>query len=148
MHTFGATKKPLILLEEREGLIRKRPSFPLSGTHPSPGSASVWRSVTTSPNLLLSTSRRTPCTLWSLVGNTAAPHWVVKRGSRWLVLRPPCKTTVTGKDLTPRVTVKKTAKQESVSFLTMKTNANPVIPGSGLVLVDIPTTPTHVEMKH
>ena len=57
-------------------------------------------------------------------------------------------STVTGKDLTPIVTVKKTAKQESVSFLTMKTNANPVIPGSGLVLVDIPTTPTHVEMKH
>ena len=110
MHTFGATKKPLILLEERQDLIRKRPSFPLTGTHRSPGSASVWRSVTTSPNLLLSTSGRTPCTLWSLMGNTAAPHLVVKRGSRWLVLRPPCKTTVTGKDLTPRVTREKDSK--------------------------------------
>ena len=39
-------------------------------------------------------------------------------------------------------------KPESVSSLTTKTNANPVIPGSSLVLVDIPTTSTRVEMMH
>ena len=146
MQTFGATKKPLILLEERLDLICKRPSFPPTGTHLSPRSASVWRSTSSRSSLLSSTSRRTPCTLWSLMGITAAPHWVVTRGIHWLVLRPTCNTTVTGKDLTPRVTVNKwiRTKQESVSFLTMKTNANHVIPGSGLVLVDIPTTPTHV----
>ena len=150
MQTFGATKKPLILLEERLDLICKRPSFPPTGTLLSPRSASVWRSTSSRSSLLSSTSRRTPCTLWSLMGITAEPHWLVTRGSHWLVLRPPCNTTVTGKDLTPRVTVNKwiRTKQESVSFLTMKTNANHVIPGSGLVLVDIPTTPTHVEMKH
>ena len=87
MQTFGATKKPLILLEERLDLICKRPSFPPTGTHLSPRSGSVWRSTSSRSSLLSSTSRRTPCTLWSLMGITAAPYWVVTRGSHWLVFK-------------------------------------------------------------
>ena len=99
----GETKKPLTLMEGRLGLTRRRPNCPPTGTHPSPRSASVWRLANRS-GLLSSTSRRIPCTLWSLMGNTAKPHWVVKRGSHWLVLMPPCSTTVTRKDLiTPGV---------------------------------------------
>ena len=64
-----------------------------------------------------------------------------------MVLNPPCSSTVAGKDLTPRVTANKAAKQELASLVTNKTTAIPVTPESGLVLVDIPTTPTHVEMK-
>ena len=52
---------------------------------------------------------------------------------------------VTRKDLMLWVAL---PKPELVSSLTTKTNANPVIPGSSLVLVDIPTTSTRVEMMH
>ena len=38
-------------------------------------------------------------------------------------------------------------KQESVYLVTVKTTALLVTPELGLVLVGIPTTPTHVEMK-
>ena len=92
----GATRKPLTFLEGRLGLTTMKRSFPPTGTHPSPRSASVWRSVSRS-GLLSSTSRRTPCTLWSLMGSTATPHWVVTSGSHWLVLGPHCRKTVTRK---------------------------------------------------
>ena len=131
---FGATTKPLTFLEGRLGLTTMKRSFPPTGTHPSPRSASVWRSVSRS-GLLSSTSRRTPCTLWSLMGSTVTPHWVVTSGSHWLVLGPHCRKTVTRKDLTPSVTIKSyLLKRESASLVTMKTNAIPVTPESGLVL--------------
>ena len=139
----GATTKPLTFLEGRLGLTTMKRSFPPTGTHPSPRSASVWRSVSRS-GLLSSTSRRTPCTLWSLMGNTAAPHWAVTRGCRWLVLVPPCSAIVTEKDLTPRVTVKTLLMRESASLVTIKTIALPVTPESGLVLEEKKRTPTHV----
>ena len=144
---FGATRKPLTFLEGRLGLTTVKRSFPPTGTHPSPRSASVWRSVTASPSLLLSTSRRTPCTLWSLMGNTAAPHWVVTRGSRWLVLRPPCRTTVTRKGSMLMVSTWTTPKQESVYLVTMKTAAIVVTPELGLVLEENMITTTRVETK-
>ena len=101
-HVTGQTKKPLPLTEGRLGSTHRKPNFPPTGTHPSPRSVSVWRSANRS-GLLSSTSRRTPCTLWSLMGNTATPHWGVTHGSHWLALRPPCRLVVTGKDLTLRV---------------------------------------------
>ena len=117
----GATKKPLTLTEGRLDSTHGRPNFPPTGTHPSPRSASAWRSVNRL-GLLSSTSRRTPCTLWSLMGNTATPHWVVTPGSHWLVPRAPYRLAVTRKDLMPRatgsITVKTWLKQELVSLET------------------------------
>ena len=40
-HVTGQTKKPLPLTEGRLVSIYRRPSFPPTGTHPSPRSASV-----------------------------------------------------------------------------------------------------------
>ena len=131
MRSYGETKKPLTLTEGRLGLTHRRPNFPPTGTHPSPRSASVWRSASRS-SLLSSTSRRTPCTLWSLMGNTATPHWVVTRGSRWLVLMPHCSWTVKRKGSTqslPRVAI---PKQESVFSATIKRIAIHVTPDWGL----------------
>ena len=45
---FGATTKTLTFLEGRLGLTTMKRSFPPTGTHPSPRSASVWRSTTRS----------------------------------------------------------------------------------------------------
>ena len=87
-----ATKKPLTLTEGRLGLTHRRPNFPPTGTRHSPRSASVWR-LTTCSNLLQSTGMPIPCIPeWLLMGKTAALHWIVKRGSCRLVLRPPCVT--------------------------------------------------------
>ena len=144
---FGATRKPLTFLEGRLGLTTVKRSFPPTGTHPSPRSASVWRSVTASPSLLLSTSRRTPCTLWSLMGNTAAPHWVVTRGSRWLVQRPPYSSTVTRKVSMLFVVRFAVPKQESVSLVTTKTIAPLVTLELDLVLEDILIMKIHVETR-
>ena len=144
---IGATTKPLTFLEGRLGLTTMKRSFPPTGTHPSPRSASVWRSVTTSPSLLLSTSRRTPCTLWSLMGNTAAPHWVVTRGSRWLVQRPPYSSTVTRKVSMLFVVRFAVPKQESVSLVTTKTIAPLVTLELDLVLEDILIMKIHVETR-
>ena len=140
----GETKKPLTLTEGRLGLTRRRPNYPPTGTHPSPRSASVWRLANRS-GLLSSTSRRIPCTLWSLMGNTAKPHLAVKRGSHWLVLMPPCSTTVTRKDLTPGVIGRIMVEQESVSLVTMSPTAVPVAPELGLVLEGGLIRATHVE---
>ena len=143
---FGATKKPSTLTEGRLGLTHRRPNFPPTGTHPSPRSASVWRSTTRSI-LLSSTSRRTPCTLWSLMGNTATPHWVVTRGSHWLVLRHPCSTTVTRKGSMLLVLVVSLPKQESVLLVTTKTHAPLVTLELDLVLEDILMIEIHVETR-
>ena len=143
----GATKKPLTLTEGRLGLTHRKPNFPPTGTHPSPRSASVWRSVNSRSSLLSSTSRRTPCTLWSLMGNTAAPYWVVTHGSRWLVLMPPCRTTVTRKDSMLIVVNGKNPKPGSVSLVTTEMIASPVTLELGLVLEDILIKPTLVETK-
>ena len=143
---IGATTKPLTFLEGRLGLTTMKRSFPPTGTHPSPRSASVWRSTTRS-GLLSSTSRRTPCTLWSLMGNTAAPHWVVTRGSRWLVQRPPYSSTVTRKVSTLFVVIFAVPKQESVSLVTTKTIAPIVTLELDLVLEDILIMKIHVETR-
>ena len=134
-------------MEGRLGLTHKRLNCPPTGTLPSPRSASVWRSTTRS-GLLSSTSRRTPCTLWSLMGNTATPHWVVTRGSHWLVLRPPCSSTVTRKDLMQLlVVVLIIPKPESVSLVTTKTIAPCVTLELDLVLEDILIIAAHVETR-
>ena len=143
---IGATTKPLTFLEGRLGLTTMKRSFPPTGTHPSPRSASVWRSTTRS-GLLSSTSRRTPCTLWSLMGNTAAPHWVVTRGSRWLVQRPPYSSTVTRKVSMLFVVRFAVPKQESVSLVTTKTIAPLVTLELDLVLEDILIMKIHVETR-
>ena len=118
-------------MEGRLGLTHKRLNCPPTGTHPSPRSASVWRSASRS-SLLSSTSRRIPCTLWSLMGNTAAPHWVVTSGCHWLDLMPHCRWTVKMKGSTqsvPRVAV---PKQESVFSATIIRIAMHVTPDWGL----------------
>ena len=133
-------------MEGRLGLTHRRPNFPPTGTHPSPRSASVWRSASRS-GLLSSTSRRTPCTLWSLMGNTGAPHWVVTSGSRWLVLRPPCRKTVTRKGSMLLVVILDSLKQESVSLVTIEKIAGTVTLELGLALEEILIRATHVETR-
>ena len=89
----GVVKLNTTFVEERLGLMHKRPSYRPTGTHPSPRSVLEWRSANGSTSLS-STSRPTLCTHWSLMGNTAPPHCVVTRGRRWLVLRPHCSSSV------------------------------------------------------
>ena len=146
MRPFGATKKLSTLTEGRLGLTHERLNCPPTGTLPSPRSASAWRSAKRS-GLLSSTSRRTPCTLWSLMGNTAAPHWVVTSGSHWLVLKPPCSTNVTRMDSMLFVMLLSLPKQESVSLVTTKTHAPLVTLELDLVLEDIMMIATHVETR-
>ena len=146
MTPFGATKKPSTLTEGRLGLTHSRPNFPPTGTHPSPRSALVWRSASRS-SLLLSTSKRTPCTLWSLMGTTAEPHWVVTRGSHWLVLRPPCRPVVTRKVSMLFVKILVLPKPGSVSLVTTTAIAEPVSLALGLVLEDIVLITTHAETR-
>ena len=116
--TSGTTTKHSVLMEGRLGLTYRRLNYPPTGTHPSARSASVWRSTTRSILLSL-TSRRLPCTLWSLMGNTAAPHWVVTSGCRWLDLMPHCSWTVKRKGSTPSVPRVAVPKQESVFSATI-----------------------------
>ena len=119
-------------MEGRLGLTHKRLNCPPTGTHPSPRSASVWRSAKRW-GLLSSTSRRIPCTLWSLMGNTATPHWVVTSGCRWLqVLMPHCSWTVKRKGSMLNVPWVAVPKQESVFSATMKRIAMRVTPDWGL----------------
>ena len=146
MTPFGATKKPSTLTEGRLGLTHRRPNFPPTGTHPSPRSASVWRSASRS-SLLLSTSKRTPCTLWSLMGSTAEPHWVVTRGSHWLVLRPLCSPEVTRKVSMLFVNILVLPKPGSVLLVTTGGIAEAVTLELGLVLEDIMIITTHAETR-
>ena len=145
MTPFGAPKKPLTLTEGRLGLTHRRPNFPPTGTHPSPRSASVWRSTTRSILLSL-TSRRTPRTLWSLMGNTATPHWVVTSGCRWLVLMPHCSGTVKRKGSTQSVPWVIVPKQESVFSATIKQIAMNVTPDWGLGAEGTTMKQIHVEI--
>ena len=57
----GVIKLSTIFVEERLGLMHKRPSYRPTGTHPSPRSVLEWRSANTSTSLS-STSRPTLCT--------------------------------------------------------------------------------------
>ena len=141
---FGRTKTPLTLTAERQGLTRTRQNFPPTGTRPFLRFASAWRSTTRS---ILLKSQRTPmpCIHWSLMGNTATPHWVVTSGSPWLVLMLPCSALVTGKDSMQSVPWLHAPKQESVSLVTRTGIATPVTPGSVSALEEIMTILTHVE---
>ena len=131
-------------MEARLGLTHRRPNFPPTGTHPSPRSASVWRSTTRS---ILSKSLRAPvpCIHWWLMGNTVLLHWVVTSGSPWLVLMLPCSSPVTRKALMQSATGQTAPKQESVSLVTTTEIATLVTQGSGSALEAIVMTLTHVE---
>ena len=142
----GATEMSTILLEARLALTSRRQSYLPIGTHPSPRSASVWRSVISS-GLFWSTGTPTHCSHWSLMGNTAPPHWVVTRGRHWLVHRPHCSLTAIRKDSMRWETVISNPKQESVSPQTSRMTVLPVTPGLVLAQEVYMMTPTLVEMR-
>ena len=129
----GRTKRPMKRLLARMASIYKKQSYQPTGKHPSPRSASVCRLVNNSGS---SSSTRQPnlCIHWSLTGNTAPLRWVVTRGRRLSVRKPPCRKTATWKgSMLKRVT----PKQESASLLTRKIIASLAIPESGLVQEEI-----------
>ena len=130
-------------MEGRLGLTYRRLNYPPTGTHPSPRSASVWRSTTRS-TLLSSKWLPVPCTLWSLMANTARPHWVVSRGSRWLVPEPHCTRIAKKKGSTQSVT--RGPEQKSVYLETMTRIAKTVTPYLGLGLEGTTMITTHVEI--
>ena len=80
------------------------------------------------------------------MGNSAILHWVVKRGSRCLVLMPPCRSIVTRKGLTHGAIGKSAPKQESV-LSERVTTAFPAILESDLALEEKWMTLSHVETK-
>ena len=123
----GATEMVITLLEARLALTHKRPSYQPTGAHPSPRSASVWRLIIRWSSLS-STGTPTHCSHWSLMGNTAPPHWVVTRGSGWLVHGPPCSATAIRKDSMQWETAFVIPKQESASRLTSRMTVVPVTP--------------------
>ena len=127
-------------------LIPKRPSYQPTGTHPSPRSASVWRLVLSSGSLSL-TGTPTHCSRWSLMGNTAPPHWVVTRGSRWLVHGLPCSPTAIRKDSMRLETTFVYPKQESASRLTSRMTVVPVTPELVLAQEVYMMIPTRVGMR-
>ena len=140
---FGATGKRSTLQEGRLGSTLKKLSYQPIGTPPSPRSASVWRSANRS-TLLSSISRPVRCIRWSLMDNTVPPHWVATRGRCYLVLKAPCRFTVTGKGSTLYV---KKIKQESVLSVTKLTTASVATPGSDSVRQVILMAPTLVETR-
>ena len=142
----GVIKLNTTFVEERLGLMHKRPSYRPTGTHPSPRSVLEWRSANRSTSLS-STSRPTLCTHWSLTGNTATSHWVVTRGRIWLVYRLPCRITVTRKASMLCVLLISIQKYESGSLEIMKTTAIAVIPESGLEREENMMTTTRVETR-
>ena len=93
-----ATSTPSTLQEGRLGLIHKKPSCRPTGKLPFPRSVSVWRSASRS-SLSSSPSKPTPCTHWSLTGNSEPPHWVATRGSLWVKPKRPYSVTVARKGL-------------------------------------------------
>ena len=141
---YWSDKSETTFPEGRLGLMHRRPSYRPTGTHPSPRSVLVWRSANRLTSLS-STSRPTLCTQWSLMTNTAPPHWDVTRGRRWLGHRPPYRSTVTRKGSMLWVLLLPIRKQESASLITSKMTAVLVIPESGLVQEGILMTPTRVE---
>ena len=140
----GPTRTSITFLEARLGLIFNRPSYRPTGTRPSPRSVLVWRSANRSTSLS-STSMPTLCTHWSLTANTAPPHWVVTRGRRWLVHKPPYSENVTRKGSMLWAVILTTLKQESASLVTTRIIAITLTRESGLVQVGILMTPTRVE---
>ena len=142
----GATEMPITLLEARLALIPKRPSYQPTGTHPSPRSALVWR-LMVSPSSLSSTGTPTHCSHWSLMGNTVPPHWVVTRGSRWLVHRLPCRSTAVRKDSMRWEATLVNPKQESASRLTGILTVVPVTPASVLAQEVDMMISTRAEMR-
>ena len=142
----GGTEMSTILQEARLALTSRRQSYLPIGTHPSPRSASVWRSVISS-GLFWSTGTPTHCSHWSLMGNTAPPHWVVTRGRHWLVHRPHCSLTAIRKDSMRWETVISNPKQESVSPQTSRMTVLPVTLGLVLAQEVYMMTPTLVEMR-
>ena len=142
----GGTEMSTILQEARLALTSRRQSYLPIGTHPSPRSASVWRSVISS-GLFWSTGTPTHCSHWSLMGNTAPPHWVVTRGRHWLVHRPHCSLTAIRKDSMRWETVISNPKQESASPQTSRMTVLPVTPGLVLAQEVYMMTPTLVEMR-
>ena len=142
----GATEMSTILQEARLALTSRRQSYLPIGTHPSPRSASVWRSVISS-GLFWSTGTPTHCSHWSLMGNTAPPHLVVTRGRHWLVHRPHCNLIAIRKDSMWWDTNLMTPKQESASSLTSRMTVIPVTPELVLAPQVYMMTPTRVEMR-
>ena len=136
---------PITLLEARLALIPKRLSYQPTGTHPSPRSASVRRLIISSGSLS-STGTPTHCSHWSLMGNTVPPHWVVTRGSRWLVHGLPCSSTAIRKD-SMWETALVIQKQESASRLTSRITVVPVTPELVLAQEVYLMIPTRVEMR-
>ena len=136
---------PTTWQEARLDLTLKRPSCRPTGKHPSPRSASVWRSASRSSSLS-SRSRPTLCSHWLLTADTAPPRWVVTRGRRWLVPRRPCRPTVTRKASTSSAGTSFTQEQELVSLETTKRIAKPVTLESGLEREGTVMTPTRVEI--
>ena len=117
--------------EERLGSTVKNQSYPPTGTRPSPGSVSVWR-PTNSSGSLSSTSRLTLCTHWSLMANTAPPHWVVTSGKSWLVPKAHYSTTATKKGSMPFVLGKDILKPELVLLATTRKTVSRATQGSDL----------------
>ena len=142
----GATEMVITLLEARLALTHKRPSYQPTGAHPSPRSASVWRLVISSGSLS-STGTPTHCSHWSLMGNTAPPHWVVTRGSGWLVPGPPCSATAIRKDSMQWEATLVIPKQESASLLTSRITVVPVTPELVLAQEVYKMIPTPAEMR-
>ena len=85
--------------------------------------------------------------LFSLMGNTAPPHWVVTRGSGWLVHRPPCSPTAIRKDSMRWETTLVIPKQESASPLTRRMTVVPVTPASVLAQEVYMMIPTRAGMR-
>ena len=142
----GATEISTILPEAGLALTFRRPSYLPTGTHPSPRSASAWKSVISS-GLFWSTGTPTHCSHWSLMGNTAPPHLVVTRGRHWLVHRPHCNLTAIRKDSMWWDTTLMTPKQESASSLTSRMTVILVTPELVLAPQVYMMTPTRVEMR-
>ena len=144
--SFGATELLTTFQEARLALTHKRRSYRPTGTHPSPRSVSVWRSIISS-DLLSSISKPTHFTHWSLTVNTGTPHWALARGRRWLVHRPHCSLTAIRKDSMQWETTLINPKQESASPPTSRMTVPPVIPELVLAQEVDMMIPTRVEMR-
>ena len=146
---FWGNKKEF--LEERLGLTKRKPSYRPTGTLRSPKFVLVWRS-TNSSGSLSSACRLTHCTHWFLTDTTALPHWVVTRGSRWLVHKAPYSLNVTKKgSMSNRRFLpgsKKLPEQELALSPTTIIIALMLIPESVLVQEGHTITKTRVESMH
>ena len=131
MHITGVIIKDTTSPEERLGSTSRKQSYPLTGTHPSLRSASVWRS-TNSSGSLSSTRRLTLCTHWSLMGNTAPPHWVVTSGKSWLARKAHYSTTATKKGSMLFVVGVKILKPDLVLLATTRMSVPRATQGSDL----------------